>query len=73
MPPAAVDRPVVAGSSVAVARSTAVLGIAGTADGFAGVYLHPCKPGPLLQTAYRSAPLSSFHCPALPPQRSPGA
>lgn len=61
-----------AGSSV-VAHSTVVLDIAGTVVGFAGVYLHPCKRGPLLWTACKIAPSPSFQPPALPPRASLGA
>lgn len=69
----AADIAAAVGSSVVVARSTAVLGTAGTAVGFVGACLHPCKRGPLLWTACRNAPLFSFRPPALLPRASLGA
>lgn len=69
---AAVGIVAAAGSSV-VAHSTVVLDIAGTVVGFVGVYLHPCKRGPLLWPACRSAPSPSFQPLALIPRASLGA
>lgn len=60
----------VVGSSV-VARSIAAPGIADTVA--VGVYLHPCKRGPLLWTACRSALLSSSQSPELLPLGFPDA
>lgn len=61
---------IVVGSSV-VARSIAAPGIADTVA--VGVYLHPCKRGPLLWTVCRSALLSSSQSPELLPLGFPDA